>query len=146
MVGHGGSSAGSYLADSTSPIPSHCASIVTTSTVRVNEYSFGLYMGFILPRSPWQDKGVFVTHRSTQHRGWRTGLERHSFVFNSYCWCCVEVLGKLPMSYCLGQPSRWWVPGRRILCLVARTACTLARLLMWYVSYNAQGNGRCIWR
>ena len=35
MVGHGGSSAGSYLADPTSPIPAHCASIVTTSTVRV---------------------------------------------------------------------------------------------------------------
>ena len=36
MVGHGGSSAGSYLADPTSPIPSHCASIVATSTIRVN--------------------------------------------------------------------------------------------------------------
>ena len=36
MVGHGLSSAGSYLADPTSPIPSHCASIVATSTVRVN--------------------------------------------------------------------------------------------------------------
>ena len=36
MVGHGGSSAGSYLADPTSPLPSHCALIVTTSTVRVN--------------------------------------------------------------------------------------------------------------
>ena len=35
MVGHGGSSAGSYLADLTSPIPSHCASIVVTSTLRV---------------------------------------------------------------------------------------------------------------
>ena len=35
MVGHGGSSAGSYLADPTSPVPSHCASIVATSTVRV---------------------------------------------------------------------------------------------------------------
>ena len=35
MVGHGESSAGSYLADPTSPIPSHCASIVVTSTVRV---------------------------------------------------------------------------------------------------------------
>ena len=34
MVGHGGSSAGSYLADPTSPIPSHCASIVATSTLR----------------------------------------------------------------------------------------------------------------
>ena len=36
MVGHGGSSAGSYLADPTSPIPSHCASIVVTSTLRVS--------------------------------------------------------------------------------------------------------------
>ena len=36
MVGHGGSSAGSYLANPTSPIPSHCASIVVTSTLRVN--------------------------------------------------------------------------------------------------------------
>ena len=35
MVGQGGSSAGSYLADPTSPIPSHCASIVATSIVRV---------------------------------------------------------------------------------------------------------------
>ena len=36
MVGHGRSSASSYLADPTSPIPSHCASIVATSTLRVN--------------------------------------------------------------------------------------------------------------
>ena len=35
MVGHGGCSAGSYLADPTSPIPSHCASIVVTSTERI---------------------------------------------------------------------------------------------------------------
>ena len=35
MVGHGGSSAGSYLANPTSPIPSHCASIVTTSTLSI---------------------------------------------------------------------------------------------------------------
>ena len=33
--GMGASSAGSHLADPTSPIPSHCASIVATSTVRV---------------------------------------------------------------------------------------------------------------
>ena len=36
MVGHGRSSAGSYLADPTSSISSHCASIVVTSTLRVN--------------------------------------------------------------------------------------------------------------
>ena len=40
MVGHGGSSAGSYLADPTSPIPSHCASIVATSTLRVNTHLY----------------------------------------------------------------------------------------------------------
>ena len=38
MVGHGGNSASSYLADPTSPIPSHYASIVATSTLRVNRY------------------------------------------------------------------------------------------------------------
>ena len=37
MVGHGGSSASSYLADPTSPIPSHCASFVVTSTLRIND-------------------------------------------------------------------------------------------------------------
>ena len=35
MVGHGGNSAGSYIADPTSPIPPHCASVVVTSTARV---------------------------------------------------------------------------------------------------------------
>ena len=35
MVGHGGSSVGSYLADPKFPIPSHCASIAVTSTLRV---------------------------------------------------------------------------------------------------------------
>ena len=35
MVGHGGNSAGLYLANPTSPIPSHCASIVVTNTLRV---------------------------------------------------------------------------------------------------------------
>ena len=36
MVGHGGISASSYLANPTSPIPSHCASVVATSTLRFN--------------------------------------------------------------------------------------------------------------
>ena len=42
MVGHGGSSAGSYLTDPTSPIRSHCASIVATSNVRVKVRSLRL--------------------------------------------------------------------------------------------------------
>ena len=54
MVKHGGSSAGSYLADPTSPIPSHCASIVTTSTLRVKRVmTVALYNGeFQLTTSP----------------------------------------------------------------------------------------------
>ena len=48
MVGHGGSSAGLHLTDPTSPIPSHCASIVATSTLRVNLAfdELGLFMYF----------------------------------------------------------------------------------------------------
>ena len=50
MVGHGGSSAGSYLADPTSPIPSHCASIVATSTLRVKVFchSVGVRCSLVL--------------------------------------------------------------------------------------------------
>ena len=38
MVGHGRSNASSYLANPTSPMPSHCASIVVTSTLRVKQF------------------------------------------------------------------------------------------------------------
>ena len=39
MLGHGGSSAGSYLADPTSPIPSHCAVIILFQSVPVYQLS-----------------------------------------------------------------------------------------------------------
>ena len=73
MVGHGGSSAGSYLADPTSPIPSHCTSIVVTSTVRVTfmsrcRWSFGqdlygvvtIIMNVVLILSDLCDYGMIV--------------------------------------------------------------------------------------
>ena len=44
MIGHRGSSASSYLADPTSPIPSHCASIVASSTLRVKATSLYTYL------------------------------------------------------------------------------------------------------
>ena len=47
MVGHGGSSAGSYLADPTSPIPSHCASIVATSSLK------SLRLEIIIEKTMW---------------------------------------------------------------------------------------------
>ena len=40
MVGHGGSSAGSYLADPISPIPSHCAVIFPFKSVPVHQFSW----------------------------------------------------------------------------------------------------------
>ena len=39
MIGHGGSSASSYLADPTSPIPSHCAVIILFKSVPVHQLS-----------------------------------------------------------------------------------------------------------
>ena len=54
MVGEGGSSAGSYLADPTSPTPYHCASIVATSTLRAKKtikitYSKFMKYGILIP-------------------------------------------------------------------------------------------------
>ena len=40
MVEHGGSSAGSYLADPTSPIPSHCAVSILFKSVPVHQLSW----------------------------------------------------------------------------------------------------------
>ena len=40
MVGHGGSSAGSYLTDPTSPISSHCAVIILFKSVPVHQLSW----------------------------------------------------------------------------------------------------------
>ena len=61
MVGHGGSSAGSYLADPTSPIPSHCASIVVTSTLRVSHITSGLMKKWqwMLPLRKWHIMWTF---------------------------------------------------------------------------------------
>ena len=39
LLGHGGSSAGSYLADPTPPIPSHCAVIILFQSVAVHQLS-----------------------------------------------------------------------------------------------------------
>ena len=48
MDGHGGCSADSSLSDSTSPIPSHCASIVATSILRVNFISGVMYLNSVI--------------------------------------------------------------------------------------------------
>ena len=53
MVRHWGSSAGLYLADPTSPISSHCASIVVTSTLRVNWNCLAFVYGVDAARKIW---------------------------------------------------------------------------------------------
>ena len=63
MVGHGGSSAGSYLADPTSPIPSHCASIVATSTLRVNPRLANTCSSVITRSDLWQPVLSCLTSR-----------------------------------------------------------------------------------
>ena len=63
MVGHGGSSAGSYLADPTSPIPSHCASI---STLRVKKLPFFCALSDLIRRSTAHKTIALSTVRDCQ--------------------------------------------------------------------------------
>ena len=58
MVGHGGSSAGSYLADPTSSIPSHCGVIILFKSVAVHQLSW-LALKELKCKS--QGTGVFVS-------------------------------------------------------------------------------------
>ena len=63
MVGHGGSSAGSYLADPTSPIPSHCASICT---LRVKKPPFFCALSDVIRRSTAHKTMALSTVRDCQ--------------------------------------------------------------------------------
>ena len=72
MVGHGGSSAGSYLADPTSPIPSYCASIVATSTLRVKTAGFG-------------PTGIQTLDRWYTHSQWENFHHAALHLFTSVC-------------------------------------------------------------
>ena len=70
MVGDGGSSAGSYLADPTSPIPSHCAVIILFKSVQC------------INCRDWHRKSFnysFVLHRS-ENRTWINSLRWSALV------------------------------------------------------------------
>ena len=83
MVGHGGSSAGSYLADPTSPIPSHCASIVVTGTIRVNWLEIWHPMAHITGQCVNKDLW-FWTHKQGFSTIW---LQRiYPNLHHGYCW------------------------------------------------------------
>ena len=78
MVGHGESSAGSYLTDPTSPIPSHCAVIIVFKVfqcincrdklfVRVNidgNYHCLIKNGYLFSQSIQGTHGYFYIHRT----------------------------------------------------------------------------------
>ena len=84
MVGHGGSSAGSYLADPTSPIPSHCASIVATSTVRVNTIVSFSKSNCIRFNSSCIIRVVLILLESQIYRIFTFFLQQFCVTF----WCC----------------------------------------------------------
>ena len=69
MVGHGGSSAGSYLADPTSPIPSHCAVTTLFQSVPVHQLSWlalkELRTELKNMEAPSLGKDIFSTFRVT---------------------------------------------------------------------------------
>ena len=73
MVGHGGSSAGSYLADPTSHIPSHCASIVAASTLRVKWIDTGMSVFYKILCVLFQY--VFITGGCASFPGFKERLE-----------------------------------------------------------------------
>ena len=97
MVGHRGSIAGSYHADPTSPIPSYCASIVVTSTLRVK-------------RPILQARHMFVLLQSCQGKGWilysdnisaSSHIHKNEFTF----FKCVYKSSSLRKLYRLHDPS-----------------------------------------
>ena len=125
MVGHGGSSAGSYLADPTSPIPSHCASIVATSTLRVKWFWCD-----ILPLL----KGL-MWHCTFTERFWcdvtlSSGWMWHSIIIERF-WCDIlHLLRGFDVTY------------REVLCDIVPllrgfdVTCYLYwEALMWFVTF-----------
>ena len=115
MVGHGRSSAGSYLADPTSPIPSHCASIVVTSTLRVKSVAFCIVVlhsalvtldytpGYLLlvldlPLNYWCMLYIFClisyllsTEPLSTLQISQMCFDCHALNVNCCCYCCVSL-------------------------------------------------------
>ena len=108
MVRHRGSSAGSYLANRTSPIPSHCASIVVTSTLRVKT---SLYIKTTECRTLYKRQFKVDSHhlQSTHPHKYITLKIYHkiSLFFHSHFYLfqtgCVDVCGLFALFYNLCQ-------------------------------------------
>ena len=90
MVEHGGSSASSYLADPTSPIPSHCAPIVATSTLRGNIVACAIDREEV---TRYVMAGTWGGNNGGTQQAWVCG--------NANRWCVVVY------SYCV---ATFWTP------------------------------------
>ena len=107
MVGHEGSSAGSYLADPTSPIPSHCASIVATSTLRVNKANlkahYECHRSIEIQKKTLELKLWKCFSQSRRHDwGWRSST---SMLQHTGCYWLHWIVGKIWVAQVLS--SRW---------------------------------------
>ena len=124
MLGHGGSSAGSYLADPTSPIPLHCTVIILFQSVAVHQLSWlALYevnidykiLGKILPqrlanslhKTVPEDEKYGVKGHVMYIVAYHT-INRAAFVCLSVCLsvCFVPYLLRGPLT---DLRQTWWV-------------------------------------
>ena len=124
MVGHRGSSAGLYLADPTCPIPSHCASIVMTSTVRVKLLFF--FSGSRACSCVWKTNLPEPSaHPTSTSNRWKSCSQTRS-VSSSRQTC----KSKPTLS---SVTRRWWSFARRMA------------LLLWHTlpSGNPTEDGQC---
>ena len=118
MVGHGGSSAGSYLANPTFPIPSHCASVVMTSTLRVNAL--------------WSLMWWWVTTVEWSKFHWLTQINYSSLLCCSICLWHSWSLGALHLQWLHTLGSMLWF---RLYFLVCAQIVSVA----WHIRITFTG-------
>ena len=139
MVGHGGSSAGTYLAYPTSPIPSHCASIVTTSTLRVNCWNQLLHT-FILHVVNYSKTGG-------KHAGSKTGmLTRPGHSRLTQLLYLIHVLGQC--HSCYGAVSLCHCISAQVLYFIGLCCCWKQYFPVntnkhWYIRIRTNALGSC---
>ena len=126
MIGHGGSSAGLYLTDPTSPIPSHCAVIILFKSVSVHQLLWQalLRVTLIIPptiffltfylHSTLTPPTVFLCHLCINfHKG-------ASFI-TSVIYYLNYIAVLLPITYCIKK----WILNFVMHLQIARAICVV---------------------
>ena len=113
MVGHGGSSAGSYLADPTSPIPSHCASIVATSTLRVNQCHLLPTLHVHVDYGSWDTTSDMKIYFDTDNQ-WRHLIERYhrGGQLDILVWILLRQITLVGSFIWVLNGGKWWMISR----------------------------------